>query len=205
MNRARVFLVLSALLVFAVPAMADHHEKPHHGDMAPDFQLPDTSGTMHKLSDLRGKVVVLEWTSPKCPVVQSHYAENKTTMLDLQSKYGGEDVVWLAIDSSHFATAEDDAKWAKSKGIGYPILLDSSGEVGHMYDAKTTPHMFVIGRDGEILYDGAIDDRKPASEGGVNYVDAALSSVLAGEPVKNARTKPYGCSVKYQAKSAGAS
>jgi peroxiredoxin len=173
--------------------------------MAPDFQLPDTSGAMHKLSDLRGKIVVLEWTSPKCPVVQSHYTEKKNTMLDLQAKYGGEDVVWLAIDSSHFATPEADAEWAKSKGIGNPILLDPSGEVGHMYDAKTTPHMFVIGREGEILYDGAIDDRKPASEGGVNYVDEALSSALAGEPVKTARTKPYGCSVKYQAKSAGAS
>ena len=205
MNRARISLLLVASLAFALPVSAGDHGDGHQANMAPDFELSDLNGESHKLSDYRGKVVVLEWTSPKCPVVQGHYADGKQTMIDLQARYGEKDVVWMAIDSSHFATAKDGAAWAKAKGIEYPILLDPSGEVGRMYEAKTTPHMFVIGPEGEILYDGAIDDRKPAAEGGVNYVDAALSAVLAGESVQTARTKPYGCSVKYQAKSAGAS
>jgi peroxiredoxin len=180
-----------------------HAEHAHK--MAPDFELTDQNGKVHKLSDYHGKVVVLEWTNPTCPFVVRHYKAD--TMTNLAAKYG-EDVVWLAIDSSNFVTAESASKWAEAEGITYPILLDASGEVGQMYEAKTTPHMFVIGAEGELLYDGAIDDDAAGkSESPTNYVEAALTSALAGQPVETAQTKPYGCSVKYAktTKSASAS
>ena len=104
----------------------------------------------------------------------------------------------MAIDSSHFVTAESASKWAKEKGIEYPILLDPSGEVGRTYEAKTTPHMFVVGTDGTLLYNGAIDDDpRGKSDAPANYVAAAVTSIRAGEAVAQAETKPYGCSVKY--------
>jgi peroxiredoxin len=212
MKSARICLALIAALALAVPAVADHHETDHDGhamNPAPDFELADQNGETHKLSDYRGKIVVLEWTSPECPFVKRHYADGHTTMIDLAQKFDDKDVVWLAIDSSHFATAESALKWAKEKGIRTPILLDADGEVGRLYDAKTTPHMFVVGREGELLYSGAIDDDSNGKgEAPVNYVEAAVSSALAGEPVQTARTTPYGCSVKYskaKAKSASAS
>lgn len=204
MNRVRIFFALIAALAVAAPALAG----PEHVDQvmgadhammnAPDFELADQNGAMHKLSDYRGKIVVLEWTNPTCPFVQRHYADGHTTMIDLQAKFGGEKVVWLAIDSSNFVNAESATAWASAKHIGYPILLDPSGEVGRMYQAKTTPHMFVIGTEGQVLYDGAIDDNANGKGEMVhNYVEAALTATLAGEPVQIAHTKPYGCSVKY--------
>jgi len=184
--------------------VGDAHAEHSH-EMAPDFELTDQNGKVHKLSDYHGKVVVLEWTNPQCPYVVRHYKAD--TMTNLAAKYG-EDVVWMAIDSSNFVTAESASKWAKAEGIEYPILLDASGEVGHMYEAKTTPHMFVIGTGGEVLYDGAIDDdAQGKSDAPQNYVEAAVASALAGQPVKDPQTKPYGCSVKYgkQTKSASSS
>lgn len=212
MKSARIFLALVFAVAFASPALAHcgkcgvgeaHAEHSH--EMAPDFELTDQNGKVHKLSDYHGKVVVLEWTNPQCPYVVRHYKAD--TMTNLAAKYG-EDVVWMAIDSSNFVTAESASKWAKAEGIEYPILLDASGEVGHMYEAKTTPHMFVIGTGGEVLYDGAIDDdAQGKSDAPQNYVEAAVASALAGQPVKDPQTKPYGCSVKYgkQTKSASSS
>jgi peroxiredoxin len=212
MKSARIFLALVFAVAFASPALAHcgkcgvgeaHAEHSH--EMAPDFELTDQNGKVHKLSDYHGKVVVLEWTNPQCPYVVRHYKAD--TMTNLAAKYG-EDVVWLAIDSSNFVTAESASKWAEAEGITYPILLDASGEVGQMYEAKTTPHMFVIGAEGELLYDGAIDDDAAGkSESPTNFVEAALTSALAGQPVETAQTKPYGCSVKYAktTKSASAS
>jgi peroxiredoxin len=212
MKSARIFLVFVLAVAFATPALAHcgkcgvgeaHAEHAHK--MAPDFELTDQNGTVHKLSDYHGKVVVLEWTNPTCPFVVRHYKAD--TMTNLAAKYG-EDVVWLAIDSSNFVTAESASKWAEAEDINYPILLDASGEVGQMYEAKTTPHMFVIGTEGEVLYDGAIDDDAAGkSESPTNYVEAAVASALAGQPVETAQTKPYGCSVKYAktTKSASAS
>ena len=212
MKSARIFFAFVLAVAFATPALAHcgkcgvgeaHAEHAHK--MAPDFELTDQNGNVHKLSNYHGKVVVLEWTNPTCPFVVRHYKAD--TMTDLAAKYG-EDVVWLAIDSSNFVTAESASKWAEAEGISYPILLDASGEVGQMYEAKTTPHMFVIGTEGEVLYDGAIDDDAAGkSESPTNYVEAALTSALAGQPVETAQTKPYGCSVKYAkpTKSASAS
>jgi peroxiredoxin len=207
MKSARIIFALVFAVAFAAPAMAhcgkcgvgdDHAEHAEHA--APDFELTDHTGKTHKLSDYHGKVVVLEWTNPSCPYVVRHYKAD--TMTNLAAKYG-EDVVWFAVDSSNVVTAESATKWAEAEGIDYPILLDASGEVGRMYEAKTTPHMFVIGTEGEVLYNGAIDDDPQGkSDAPMNYVEAAVASALAGQPVEKAQTKPYGCSVKYSKKTA---
>jgi alkyl hydroperoxide reductase subunit AhpC len=124
-----------------------------------------------------------------------HYKDDTMTNL---AKECGEDGVWLAVDSSHFVTAESASKWAQKEEIPYPILLDASGEVGKTYGAKTTPHMFVVGKDGTLLYNGAIDDDpRGESKEPTNYVAAAVHASMKGEAVAQTTTKPYGCSVKY--------
>ncbi len=203
----RTSFALALVALMAVPVMAGGVEI---GQMAPDFTLTDQDGNEHKLSEYQGKVVVLEWTNPQCPFVVHHYKAE--TMTKLAAKYGEQDVVWFAVNSSHFTNAEETMAWAKKNSVGYPTLQDASGEVGMTYGAKTTPHMFVIDTKGKIVYQGAIDDdSKIKGEPTQNYVDAAVASTLKGEPVKQAMTKPYGCSVKYgegakkQMKSAAAS
>lgn len=166
------------------------------GAAAPAFTLNDQNGKPVSLADFAGKTVVLEWINPDCPFVQRHYKAK--TFSTLADKYRGKDVVWLAINTTKYATAADNAKWIASNGLSYAILDDHTGAVGRLYGAKTTPHMFVIDPKGVVQYAGAIDDDP---QGGkpqpANYVDAALADVLAGKPVATPQTKPYGCSVKY--------
>ncbi|MDX2116136.1 MAG: redoxin domain-containing protein [Planctomycetota bacterium] len=169
---------------------------------APDFTLTDTDGKQHKLSDYtaQGKVVVLEWFNSGCPYVKRHY-DKYTTMRDTAAKHGDK-VVWLAINSGapgkegHGKDAQARTDWK----IAYPVLLDESGQVGKLYGAKTTPHMFVIDPKGILVYAGAIDndpkDAQPADKK-TNYVAQALDEVIAGKPVSTKETKAYGCSVKY--------
>jgi len=175
------------------------------GKTAPDFTLTDSNGKSHKLSDFRGKHVVLEWLNPDCPFVKKHYGSGN--MQKLQKEATAQGVVWLSIVSSapgnqgNYPPAEHN-KLAKEKGANSTaILLDADGTVGKLYRAKTTPHMFVIGPKGEKLYDGAIDDKPTADQadvkGAKNYVMAALKEAKAGKKVTNPTTQPYGCSVKY--------
>lgn len=165
------------------------------GKPAPTFKLTDASGKEHDLAAYKGKVVVLEWTEEGCPYVKRHYASG--TMQKLAKKYDGK-VVWLAVNSSHFVKAEETKGWKKDNGITYPVLLDPEGKVGRAYGAKTTPHMYVIDAEGKVAYEGAIDsDPRGESETVTNYVDQALTSVLAGKAVTVPATKSYGCSVKY--------
>ena len=175
------------------------------GAPAPDFSVSDAAGKPVKLSDYRGKFVVLEWTNPDCPFVQKHYRSRN--MQDLQKEWGAKDVVWLSVNSTRQGHDEyrDGAKmqaWMASQG-GAPkaILIDAKSEVGSAYAAKTTPHMFVISPDGKVLYNGAIDDKRSANPADAkkanNYVRAALTEAQAGKPVTVASTTPYGCSVKY--------
>lgn len=167
------------------------------GKPAPAFMGMDQHGNEVGLADFEGKVVVLEWTCPACPFVQRHYSKDEQTMTKLAHKYG-EDVVWLAVDSSNFAKAEDLAKWSEEKGIDYPILVDADGSIGRMYGAKTTPHMFIIDQKGNLAYEGAIDNNpRGKADDATNYVEAALDAILAGEKVATTSTKSYGCSVKY--------
>lgn len=165
------------------------------GEPAPDFTLTDQAGEEHELSAYKGKIVVLEWTNPTCPYVERHY---KAKTMSETLKAGGEDVVWLAVDSSHTVKPEDTKKWRDEQGFSYPVLLDAEGEVGKTYGAKTTPHMYVIDTEGVLRYSGAIDDDdRGKKEDATNYVAGAVKALKAGEKVEPSETKPYGCSVKY--------
>ena len=168
------------------------------GQAAPDFTLTDTAGNQVSLADYAGKVVVLEWLNPDCPYVKRHYKAG--TMKNLATTYGAEGVVWLTINTTNYMDAAANAKFKTANDLSYSILVDQSGEVGHLYGAATTPHMYVIDGNGKLVYIGAIDDdpRGDKGDGATNYVAAALDQVLAGDTVTTAETKPYGCSVKYK-------
>lgn len=195
-------LFASALALALVPSI---QAAPEIGKPAPEFTLVDSNGTSHNLSDFKGKVVVLEWLNHGCPFVVKHYASNN--MQTLQKDYTAKGVVWLSIVSSAegaqgYMTPEETNKAKEEKGsAATAILLDTDGKVGRLYNAKTTPEMFVINAEGILVYAGAIDSIKSANKDDVakaeNYVKAALDSVLAGEPVATPQTKPYGCSIKY--------
>jgi peroxiredoxin len=166
------------------------------GQPAPQFTLQDQDGNNVSLSSYTGKLVVLEWTNPECPFVQKHY--QKHTMTDLAAKYKPQGVQWIAINSTHTVTNAFDKQWATQQNIQYPILNDASGSVGHAYGATNTPGMYLIGTDGKLLYKGAIDNNRDEDQAKpINYVDQALSEVLAGKPVSVPMTTPYGCTVKY--------
>ena len=171
------------------------------GKMAPGFLLVDTDGKSHKLSDYKGKVVVLEWFNPDCPFVKKHH-KNSRSMNAAYRAVEGKDVVWLAINSGapgKQGAGLDRNKQAKEEyGITYPILLDPTGIVGRAYGAKNTPHMFVIDAAGKLAYNGAIDnDPSPDVLGDENYVVDTVHRLQKGETVQTSQTKPYGCSVKY--------
>jgi peroxiredoxin len=194
--RALAIAALPGLIAGVALAQQDRHNdksaaevKAEVGKEAPDFELSDSTGKAVKLSDIKDKIVVLEWINKACPV--SH--GKLTTMKSTAEKYVNKDVVWLAIDSTHGRTAAEDLEYAKENKLPYSILLDGDGAVGHLYGAKTTPHMFVIDKQGVLAYAGAIDNKKDR-----NYVEEAVDALLAGEKVEVATTKPYGCSVKYK-------
>lgn len=176
-----------------------HHEVAKVGHAVPDFELKDTDGKEIKLSDYKGKVVVLEWINHECPVVNRvHGAKLMSSTL---AKFKGQPVVWLAIDSSWFANDKVSAirTWMKERKLEYPILLDAPGAVGHAFGAKTTPHMFVIDQKGVLAYAGAPNNNQYGDdESPRNYVEEAVSALLKGSTVATAKTKSYGCSVKYK-------
>ncbi|MFN7973489.1 MAG: redoxin domain-containing protein [Acidobacteriota bacterium] len=193
----KIARTLVTLVLLSSPAMAEVSV----GTAAPDFTLNDADGKATTLSAFKGKVVVLEWVNPNCPFVRRHTKEK--TMSTVRGKHP--DVVWLSINSTAAGTPEamapvDCKKWAADNGIAYPMLFDGDGRVGKAYGAKTTPHMFVIGTDGTLLYTGAIDDDPPGGKAASereNYVDDALTAIAKGEKVAMPATKSYGCSVKY--------
>jgi peroxiredoxin len=178
---------------------------PSAGVAAPDFALPDLDGQLVKLSNFRGKVVVLEWFNPECPFVR--LSHTKGSLLGLADKFGARGVVWLAINSAapgRQGHGPDISRAGQSRfRMKHPILLDESGEIGKAYGAERTPHMYVINQQGTLVYRGAIDN-SPDGEGEapqgaelVNYVERALQAVLEGQPVAVAQTEAYGCTVKY--------
>ena len=193
-------LALCAVLGFAPASYA-----ARVGDAAPDFSGTDTHGQIHKLADYKGKFVVLEWTNNGCPYTQKHYVSGN--MQALQKQWTGKGVVWLTILSSapgqqgYMTATQENAYLEQEHATPTAAILDPQGLIGHLYSAKTTPHMFVIDPTGKLVYEGAIDDHAtteasdiPASR---NYVTAALTSATAGQAVATAYTRPYGCSVKY--------
>ncbi len=176
------------------------------GKAAPDFTLPSSSNNEVKLSDLKGKIVVLEWLNHGCPFVQKHYGSGN--MQALQKKYTAKEVVWLSVISSapgkqgYVNAAGAKKEMAATKSAATNILLDPEGKVGTLYAAKTTPHMYVIDKAGVLVYQGAIDDKPDTDQasikGAKNYVAEALDLVLEGKKVAHGTTKSYGCGVKYQ-------
>ena len=194
-NRKKMAMAVAVLLAATIGFAGDDVRV---GDMAPDFTLSDTAGNEVSLSNFEGKIVVLEWLNPDCPFVKRHYKAG--TMKNLASQYGSEGVVWLTINSTHYMDAAANAKFKADHELPYTILVDQSGDVGHLYGAKTTPHMYIVNGDAMLVYIGAIDDDPRGSKGepAVNYVAAALDEVGAGKAVTTAETKPYGCSVKYK-------
>jgi hypothetical protein len=175
------------------------------GHPAPDFTLTDLRGQPVKLSDYRGKYVVLEWVNPGCPFVQKHY--NSGNMQGLQKESTSQGVVWLTIDSTNAAhenyqSPTQLSAWLKEKGAApTAAMLDSDGKVARLYEAKATPNMYVIDPSGKLIYSGAIDDKRSTDLEDVktahNYVKAALADARAGRPVAKASTQAYGCSIKY--------
>lgn len=171
------------------------------GSMAPSFELKDLDGKTVKLSDFKGKVLVIEWYNPECPFIVKHH-KTFPTFNNLHEEYKSRDVAFVAINSSAKGKQGHGIEMNKQKAaefkLPFPVLIDESGEVGKAYGAKTTPHVFVIDADGKIAYNGAVDNNKsPSKAGDKNYVKMALDEVLAKKPVTTAKTDPYGCSVKY--------
>jgi peroxiredoxin len=175
------------------------------GDAAPDFNGTDSHGQTHKLSDYRGKFVVLEWHNNGCPFTQKHYQSGN--MENLQKQWTQKGVVWLTVISSApgeqgYVTADQENVYMqKMHAAPTAAILDPKGEIGHLYGAKTTPHMFVVNPQGMLIYNGAIDSDSSsdpsAIAGAKNYVSEALQEAMAGQQVAVASTRPYGCSVKY--------
>jgi hypothetical protein len=198
---------LFALTTFALAAaISPAHAAVVTGEPAPDFTLTDIDGHAHHLGDYKGKVVVLEWNNPDCPIVHKHYDSGNLPRLQQSAIADG--VVWLLINSGAPGNEGGDYSaaqikdWLKQRNAAPTAYLrDPTGQVGHLYAAKTTPHMFVINAAGTLVYDGAIDSIRSASPDDIpraqNYVVAALAAVKAGQPVAKANTQPYGCAVKY--------
>ena len=201
----RIALSVLFILIFgAVCLMADPQAKLN--EAAPDFTLKAADGESYTLSDFKGKIVVLEWINFGCPFVKKHY--DSGNMQKLQTAYTDKDVVWLAVCSSaegkqgHMAIDEIPAELKSHNFNANAYLIDEEGKVGMMYDAKTTPHMYVINKEGTLVYMGAIDDKATARLSDIktanNYVSETLDVLLAGKQPKAKSTKPYGCSVKYK-------
>ena len=176
------------------------------GKPAPGFTFTDIEGTSAKLSDFMGKYVVIEWFNHECPFTGKHYKSDK--MQNLQRTYTEAGVVWIAVNSTNdgndnYKDTAMSVKEAEANGTSATyIVLDPSGEIGKLYGAKTTPHVFIVDPKGNVIYMGAADSINSTDTGDIakatNYIDLALSEALAGKPVTTPETKPYGCSVKYK-------
>jgi peroxiredoxin len=205
--RALPAIGLAAALIglACLPGAADPAAQARIGAPAPAFTLTDSNEKTVSLADFKGKTVVLEWTNHECPYVRKHYGGN--AMQALQKKWTAQGVVWLTIVSSSpgaqgFVAPLEANKLTADRGAApSAVLLDSKGAVGRAYGASVTPHMYVITPGGTLAYMGGIDD-KPTTrledlKTAKNFVDAALTEVLAGKAVSVTTSRPYGCSVKY--------
>jgi hypothetical protein len=200
----RILLIVLLSCLFAAPALA----KVSTGQPAPDFTLTDSNGKSHSLSQYKGKIVVLEWNNPKCPFVGKHYGSGNLQKQQAEATAAG--VIWLTINSSASGTqgnvdgAAANAYVAKVGGKQTAYLLDPTGQVGRLYGARTTPHMYVIDKTGVLRYMGGIDSIKSTDKDDIakatQYVPQALGELAAGKPVSVPTAEPYGCSVEYAPK-----
>ena len=194
-------VMLAAALTLAAPVIA----KPVIGQAAPDFTVTDASGKTQSLSAYKGRTVVLEWNNPECPFVGKHYGAHNMQAQQAEAAAAG--VVWLTVNSSavgkqgHLDGAAASAYVASNAGKESAYLLDADGKVGHAYDAKTTPHMYVIDKDGVLRYMGGIDSIASTDVDDIpkatQYVRQALAELAAGKAISVPTSEPYGCSVKY--------
>jgi peroxiredoxin len=200
MKKLTLWLVIAVAAILVLPAMA-----ARVGEKAPDFTATDSNGNRQTLSQYAGKYVVLEWHNNGCPYVRKQY--NSGNMQKLQKEWTARGVVWLTVISSapgmqgYVTAGEENAYMKQMNAAPTAALLDPEGKLGHLYDAKTSPHMFIIDPSGKLIYDGAIDD-KPTPDlsdvpGARNYVTQALTEAMSGKPVSVQTSRPYGCSVKY--------
>jgi hypothetical protein len=203
MKSSHLYRILVVVMLCAVPLLIAAAKV---GDAAPEFTATASNGKTVRLADYRGKYVVLEWHNNGCPYVGKHY--NSGNMQRLQKHWTSQGVVWFTILSSapgkqgYVTASEENDYLTKEQAAPTAALLDPSGDIGHLYDAKTSPQMVVINPQGVVIYSGAIDD-KPTTDlqdvqGATNYVRLALEESMAGKPVKISATRPYGCSVKYR-------
>jgi peroxiredoxin len=197
---------MAVCLMLAVSGPLNASESAKVDAPAPPFTLSDQNGSTHSLSDFKGKTVVLEWVNFDCPFVRKHY--NSGNMQKLQKEYTAKGVVWLSVCSSapgkqgYFKGDELKQRLGKEKAAPTAYLIDAEGNVGKAYGARTTPHMFVINKDGVLVYAGAIDDIASTDVDDIgkakNDVAASLDAVMAGKPVEVKSSKSYGCGVKYR-------
>jgi peroxiredoxin len=181
------------------------HAAPQVGAPAPDFSAVDSNGVTQSLPALRGKTVVLEWTNHDCPFVRKHY--NANNMQTLQREATASGVVWLSVISSppgeqgHVPPEKANELTKSRNAAPTAVLMDPQGKMGRAYGAQVTPHMYIIGADGKLLYMGGIDSiastRAEDLQKATPYFRNALQAVLKGEAISNAVTRPYGCAVKY--------
>lgn len=175
------------------------------GDQAPDFTLTSSKGDTVNLSQYAGKVIVLEWFNHNCPFVHKFYDSGK--MQQWQAEAISRGAVWLTIDSTspshkdYLGQEQAENIFEQMHLASTALLLDPQGTVGHLYGAVTTPHIFIIGQDGHLLYQGSVDDIRSSNPNdiarGENYLLTALDAALTGTRPENSSTRPYGCSVKY--------
>jgi peroxiredoxin len=195
-----LIVVASALLIAPILTSA-----PKIGEPAPDFTATASNGRTYRLSELRGKFVVLEWHNNGCPYTRKHYESGN--MQHLQKEWTAKGVEWFTVISSApgtqgYMTADQENAYITKMGAApTAALLDPNGDLGHLYDAKTTPHMIIINPQGVVIYDGAIDDHSSSDASDIpmskNYVSMALSDAMSGKPVSVPVSRPYGCTVKY--------
>ena len=195
------FILLSILTAFSLSSYASVNV----GKPAPDFTGVDSQGIKHSLSQYKGKTVVLEWTNHDCPYVKKHY--NSGNMQTLQKNATANGIVWLSIISSrqgkqgHVSGEQANQLTQSRNAAPTAVILDETSEIGLLYGAKTTPHMYIIDKTGQLVYMGGIDNIPSKDEediaGAKNYVRAALDAMAAGKTIEDSITRPYGCSVKY--------
>ena len=201
---AKILTAAAILLVLSlVPGKAATAEVGHP---APDFKLTDIDGVSHTLADFKGKTVVIEWVNPECPFVQKHY-DQSGNIPKLQKSATANGVVWLSINSTapgkegDYPTSAVKAWQERVHWAATAYFRDQDGKVGKLYDARTTPHIFIIDPHGNLVYAGGIDSIRSSRVEDIakatNYVSDALADVKAGKPVRKATSQPYGCAVKY--------
>ena len=196
---------LLALTLISLAAAGTAGAAATVGQPAPAFSATDASGKAVKLSDFKGRHVVLEWVNPDCPFVVKHY--DSANMQGTQKDATAKGVVWLAVNSTSpdhgdFKTPAAMSQWMQSqKAAASATLMDIDGKIGRAYGARTTPHMYIVDPQGKLVYAGGIDNKPSTSPadipGATNHVKVALAEALAGKAISQATTRPYGCSVKY--------